>query len=234
MSIDDVLRASLEDHRLSRRERSELRKALDDAADAQRQSDVMRQQAFVIAREQMDALGAEAVMDWLEDVVRAASTPRASESPTAARRSEVYFSPGKACREALIGALTQAQRSVDICVFTITDDRLSDVIEATHRRGVAVRIATDDDKAFDLGSDIRRLEKAGIPTRVDRSEHHMHHKFAIFDGALEGAQVATGSYNWTRSASEHNRENLLLTDEPGLVRSYAAGFEALWRDFAPT
>ena len=33
---------------------------------------------------------------------------------------------------------TERAQRVDICVFTITDDRLSDAIVAAHRRGVAV------------------------------------------------------------------------------------------------
>ena len=43
----------------------------------------------------------------------------------------------------------------------------------------------------------RGLAELGVAVRIDRSEHHMHHKFALFDDAI----LATGSYNWTRSAA---------------------------------
>ena len=89
---------------------------------------------------------------------------------------------------------------------------------------MAVRLLTDDDKSFDRGSDIERLEAAGVPVRTDRSEHHMHHKFALFDRAL----VITGSYNWTRSAARHNRENLLVSDDPRLVAPYLRRFDEDW------
>ena len=36
-------------------------------------------------------------------------------------------------------------------------------ILAAHKRGVKVRIITDNDKAFDLGSDVPRFVQAGIP-----------------------------------------------------------------------
>jgi phosphatidylserine/phosphatidylglycerophosphate/cardiolipin synthase-like enzyme len=112
-------------------------------------------------------------------------------------------------------------------VFTITDDELTDAVLDAHRRGVKVRVITDNDKANDLGSDVDRLARAGVPVRMDRTEHHMHHKFAVFDGHT----VATGSYNWTRSAATHNRENVAVTNDPKLVRAYAEGFDGLWRAF---
>jgi phosphatidylserine/phosphatidylglycerophosphate/cardiolipin synthase-like enzyme len=55
----------------------------------------------------------------------------------------------------------------------------------------------------------------------------MHHKFAIFDQRL----LVTGSYNWTRSAAERNRENLAVTDDRRLVAAFREEFERLWRDF---
>ena len=56
------------------------------------------------------------------------------------------------------------------------------------------------------------------------NEAHMHHKFAIFDGDL----LLNGSFNWTRSASELNEENLIITPDPVLVRAFAGRFEELW------
>ncbi len=87
-----------------------------------------------------------------------------------------------------------------------------------------MRIITDDAKAEDLGSDVERFERAGIPTRVDRSPYHMHHKFAI----LDGASMLTGSYNWTRGAARDNEENLIVTTEPRLLAPFRATFDRLW------
>ena len=121
-----------------------------------------------------------------------------------------------------------ARRELDICVFTIADDRLSDEIIAAHRRGVRVRVVSDNDKQYDTGSDIARLVDHGVEVRLDAGPSHMHHKFALFDGCL----LANGSFNWTRSATTHNDENLVVTDDPNLVRSFAQQFEVLWGHFA--
>jgi phosphatidylserine/phosphatidylglycerophosphate/cardiolipin synthase-like enzyme len=56
----------------------------------------------------------------------------------------------------------------------------------------------------------------------------MHHKFALCDAQV----LLTGSFNWTRSASDHNQENILVTQETRLVEAFAREFERLWAVFA--
>ncbi|MFN6312385.1 MAG: phospholipase D-like domain-containing protein [Planctomyces sp.] len=43
--------------------------------------------------------------------------------------------------------MATARNSIDLCVLTITDDRLTDSVLAAHQRGVSIRIITDNDKA---------------------------------------------------------------------------------------
>lgn len=77
---------------------------------------------------------------------------------------------------------------------------------------------------FDEGSDIQRLKNAGIEVRTDRTPAHMHHKFAIFDRQT----LLTGSYNWTRSAAEHNHENVVVTADARLTEAFDEAFERIW------
>lgn len=91
-----------------------------------------------------------------------------------------------------------------------------------------MRIITDDEKSFDRGSDVQRLREAGVPVRVDGSEHHMHHKFALFDRV----DLLTGSYNWTRSAANFNQENVVVTRDPRLVSAFSSMFDDLWSTLA--
>ncbi len=138
--------------------------------------------------------------------------------------SHAFFSPGPDCLGHIVERFRNARHSVDVCVFTITDDRIAGTMLETHRRGVRVRIVTDNDKAGDLGSDIERLEAAGIATKIDRTPYHMHHKFAIFDGT----RLVNGSYNWTRGAAEQNAENLIDTGDAELVAAFQRQFDTLW------
>ena len=121
--------------------------------------------------------------------------------------------------------INAARTDLDICVFTITDDRLAEAILAAHQRKVAIRIITDNEKAFYPGSDIDRLQTAGIQLKVDQTPFHMHHKFALFDRQL----LLTGSYNWTRGAARDNLENFIVTSERRLVEPFQDTFERLWK-----
>lgn len=216
---------SLEDGRLSRGKRQYLQKALAGLVpDADRRA--LRHFAFEMARSAPADTGNGHVLDWLEDVVKLLDSDDAPErtSPVA----EAYFSPGEDCPGAIIRLLENARRTADVCVFTITDDRLSTALIDAHHRGVSFRVITDNDKAFDEGSDIDQIGRAGVPVRVDRTRFHMHHKFAVIDGQC----LLSGSYNWTRGASRDNEENLIVTSDPRLLAAYKVVFERLWSDLS--
>lgn len=141
---------------------------------------------------------------------------------------EVLFSPGESVLHKLCELLGTTRTTIDLCIFTISDDRITRNIIEAHRRGVSIRLITDDQKRADQGSDIDTLARAGIPIRMDDGEPHMHHKFALFDTSI----LATGSYNWTRGAT-YNHENLLVTHSPTAVARYAEAFNALWQHMVP-
>lgn len=223
--VDGILAATLEDDRLSRGEKHAIRELMRGNEIKEEELAFFRHRAFALARAKLPTHNSRQVLEWLEGVVKVLQ-PR---PPKDSVHSEVHFSPGPACLEAIQRQLRRSRSSVDICVFTITDDRLSRTILDTHRRDVKLRVATDDDKAYDRGSDIFELAEAGIDVRVDESEHHMHHKFAVFDRS----SVITGSYNWTRSAARHNRENILITDDERLVEPYVRVFDEMWSRLKP-
>lgn len=142
------------------------------------------------------------------------------------RYHKVLFSPGNDIPETLSFLLDNAIKSVDICVFTISDSKLAQKIFDAHRRGVKVRIISDDMKTFDKGSQVYGLHEAGVPVKTDQSRYHMHHKFGVIDGRI----AFSGSYNWTYTASSHNQENLLITTNYDIVGQYVKEYEALWAE----
>lgn len=140
-------------------------------------------------------------------------------------KSDAYFSPGETCRAAIIHEINSAVSTLKVCVFTISDDQIAAALLAAHRKGIDVKILTDNDKLHDIGSDIKILAKERMQLRIDNTTNHMHHKFMIKDEHT----LLTGSYNWTNSAARYNHENIVVTNNRGLVNSFLNEFEKLWQ-----
>ncbi len=222
--LDQQLRDSLADLRLSNEERDELRQLGSDLGPDQVR--YLRNRAFALVRELVvDPANTLAALKWLEQVIK---TLDSCATPNRVEVASAHFSPGESCRRKIRDLCRQARQSVDICVYTISDDELSSEILACHQRGIAVRVITDNEKQFDLGSDIERLRSLGVPLRIDSGPYHMHHKFALFDGRF----LLNGSFNWTRSATTGNEENLLVIDHPALFADYRRMFDELWLRYA--
>lgn len=229
VDMDDLLiqlETSLADLRLDDAEKHSLAQTLREAQPPEDGFRQLRNHAFTLARNRLATTqDPMAVLRWVEAVVRALDVARA---PALATRSNAFFSPGEACLATIIQHLRSARHSVDVCVFTLSDDRIASEVMAAHTRGVALRFITDNDKEADSGSDVARLRAEGVPTAVDRTSAHMHHKFAIFDGQW----LLNGSYNWTRSACALNEENLVATNDAALLRQFQGAFDRLWHTLA--
>jgi len=226
LSLKKILKQTLDDHRLSRNERRALRDCLKEFIRDDASQRKCHQMAFELARNTIDPVNSSAVLEWLEDVsrvIRQAVAPDVTQTD-----AEVIFSPGDHCWQRIANLLKSARHTVDICVFTITDDRITSGILDAYNRKVAIRVITDNDKAFDKGSDTERLARAGVDVCVDRTRHHMHHKFAIFDRK----RLLTGSYNWTRSAATSNEENFIIVDDVRLRTAFQDEFDRLWKEFS--
>lgn len=221
--LDDAI----SDVRLSRSERSKLGQLLGDHQPRGEKLALYRSQLFDLVESRLDdAVAADARLRFCEDVVRVLAgfqDGRASTAP----KSEALFFPSDKSHRRLLELLADARESIDVCVFTITDDRVVSKLESAVGRGCRVRVISDDDKSEDRGSDVNRLHRFGALVKVDHDPEHMHHKFALIDGET----LLTGSYNWTRSAANRNRENILITDDPHAFSSFQQEFDRLWERF---
>ncbi|MCG9752984.1 phospholipase D-like domain-containing protein [Vibrio brasiliensis] len=219
------LEASLSDYRLDDSERNFLQSELAEAEINDEERSFLRNQSFKLAKAAMaENSEPEGVLRWLERVVRVLDNVSTNQSSQVATS---WFSPGRRCASGIIEQLKLARSSIDICVFTIADDELTKHILQAHQRGVMVRIITDNDKMYDKGSDIEYLAQQGVQVKIDTTRYHMHHKFAIFDQK----RLINGSFNWTRSASKYNQEDITLSDDARFLISFSRQFEQLWQRF---
>jgi phosphatidylserine/phosphatidylglycerophosphate/cardiolipin synthase-like enzyme len=244
MNPDDLarfLRQSLADFKLSKGEKSALADWLAKNVQTDQARGLARHTAFEVARAALTDPTAGELVAWLEDVMRVLvpmGTPVA-HAPGSPQPGEdlAFFSPGERCLQQIVHRFNSCRRTADVCVFTVTDDRISRSILDAHRRGVKVRIISDNEKQHDPGSDIQRFREAGIAVKLDDHGHrgrsdpgingHMHHKFAIFDGT----RLLNGSYNWTRGAADMNYENVIDTADARLIAAFAEEFARLWNRF---
>lgn len=220
--LETFLRESLEDFALSRSEKKELKTHLAGISGNNTEKAKARQLAFNLAQGAINEFGQITALDWLQGVIKLIYT---SESEI---KAAAYFSPGEDCLHRIRRLIGESQKTLDICVFTITDNRIVIKLEEARDRGIAIRIISDNDKSMDLGSDLDHLIRAGIDCRFDRTTAHMHHKFAIADHDL----LLSGSYNWTRSAATENDENIVVTNNTKIVRTFAKKFEEMWQKLA--
>ncbi|MBX2963109.1 MAG: hypothetical protein KF687_11405 [Cyclobacteriaceae bacterium] len=219
------LQASIEDEVLSKSERRSLKAIISERPLDQHQLNFLRSKIYEIANERVTPENYAFIIEWIKNANSALMIP----SVGSLESSDVYFSPGDACRTAIIQQINNAIREIKVCVFTISDDLISQALITAHKKGVVVQIVTDNDKLLDEGSDIEELAGEGIAVKIDDTPYHMHHKFMVAD---ERALI-TGSYNWTRSAAKYNHENILLTRESGVVRAYLKQFGQLWKEMQP-
>ncbi|KAI9251864.1 hypothetical protein BDA99DRAFT_521375 [Phascolomyces articulosus] len=135
------------------------------------------------------------------------------------------FFPSEDSYHKFITALKSAQETLYVCIFSMTDNTTAKALAQAKRRGVDVRIITDNEQREAKGSDIIRLhEDEGIPFKMDDADQFMHNKFAVIDRRM----VITGSFNWSVSARYRNHENVIITNVESVVQAYHEEFEKLW------
>ena len=132
--IESALKASLEDFTISRSERKELKPLLTAAQGDKTEQAKIRQLAFRMATGAMEEVGEITAMDWLESIIKLLYSNEMKVKASA------YFSPDGGCLHRIRRFIGEAQKSLDICVFTITDNRIVEKIEEAMNRGVKIRI----------------------------------------------------------------------------------------------
>lgn len=163
--------------------------------------------------------------------------------------TDVIFSPQPATRSHNVEVaqrIDQAERTIDIAMYSFSDADVLAALAAAVDRGVEVRLLFDtasEDRKL-TGAALQRsrsgkLEQSGVDVRwVNKI---MHHKFMIVDGprdvldAADDATLVSGSGNWSHGAATIYDENtLFLRGHRELVLRVQQEFEHLWthsRDF---
>ena len=124
----------------------------------------------------------------------------------------------------LVALVDSAQSAIDGAFFEIGSKRVADAFIRAHKRGVKVRLVTDDSNLDKPAC--KKVKAAGIPVVDDGKKGLMHDKFAIVDGRI----VWTGSYNITDNCAYRNNNNAIRIDSEELAAVYEAEFREMFED----
>lgn len=128
----------------------------------------------------------------------------------------------------IVRVINQAQTSVFVEIYILSDSRIVHALERASAQGVAVYVLLEP-HPYGLASQpvgiAEKLRAAGARVRWSRPGFvYTHAKTIVIDGRV--AVISTA--NFSRSAFSHNREFLLLDRRPRDVRAISAIFRADW------
>jgi phosphatidylserine/phosphatidylglycerophosphate/cardiolipin synthase-like enzyme len=123
---------------------------------------------------------------------------------------------------ALAEAIRGARLSVDAAVYHLNLWSIRDALLAAHDAGVTVRMVMETDNMDEV--EVEELSDAGIEILGDRRESLMHNKFVVIDGA----EVWTGSMNFTINGAYRNNNNLIRIRSSKLAENYTSEFEEMF------
>ena len=162
----------------------------------------------------------------------ASPAAHAASLPAAGGSIRVAFSPGAGDATAehlVVAAIAAAHHQLRIAAYEFTSAPIAKAVVEAKRRGVDVAAVMDRTQQTQRYSAATFLADAGIPVRIDYVPAILHDKFIVIDGSA----VETGSYNYTKAATERNAENALLIPDPSLAATYTAEWQRLWAEAIP-
>lgn len=138
------------------------------------------------------------------------------------------FSPHGGTVAAISSTLDAAQQTIWVAAYSLTHPALVAALIAARGRGVEVIVKADKVQSAGAAQSaaLAQLADADVLVEVSTRSRLLHDKFAVIDQRW----VITGSFNWTLSAENTNRENLLILDCPDLASNFAAEWQLILPD----
>lgn len=155
--------------------------------------------------------------------------------------ADVFFSPQDDVDAQVIAHLKRADVRVFFMIFSFTHEGISQELQRLHTSGVQVTGVFDVSQARGRYSQDEALAQAGLPVLLDGNEHtqgfaggKLHHKVMIIDAGTDSEPtVLIGSYNWSKSATEDNDENLMVLRGAELVTPFVEEFCRVFSEGTP-
>lgn len=133
--------------------------------------------------------------------------------------ADVEFSPNGGGEAMVVAAVNSAHKQILVQAYNFTSPAiLQALLNAKMQRGVDVRLILDkSNEQARYSTLIAPFLQAGIPVATDSKVAIAHNKVMVIDGA----DVITGSFNFTTSAQKRNAENVIhFFNCPAMAQPY--------------
>jgi phosphatidylserine/phosphatidylglycerophosphate/cardiolipin synthase-like enzyme len=160
---------------------------------------------------------------------------------------ETHYSPAENLEALDSAALRNAQSTIDLCAYSLTDHALVEAISQAAQRGVIVRVYLDRGQtagelsrensrysadssdaesgdATDEGVLQRLAATPNVTVRVKHSRTLMHLKSYLIDSTL----LRTGSANFSPTGEKRQDNDLTFIRDSASVHNFEDNFERLW------
>jgi hypothetical protein len=151
---------------------------------------------------------------------------------------ELNFAPASGSssfRSRSVSRYNAETQKIDIVMYRITDQAHVDAIISAYRRGVRVRLLTEQQMYRDVGKlwhsmSVDKMYAAGIPIKHRAHAGQNHQKTVL----LYGQRMSIfGSSNWTSSSSDSQHEHNYFTTKAHIFQWFVNQFERKWNNTNP-
>ena len=142
-----------------------------------------------------------------------------------AHAAEVQVYTDREIRPVLLKQLNRAEHTIDVEMYSLTDDEVVTALERAEQRGVQVRLILDPGQAGNQRH-ADRFTRAGAELKwfPVTKPALMHRKLAIVDGQT----LLAGSVNWTANGLTRNEELLFVIEDRPLAQRLTQVFAEDW------
>jgi len=133
-----------------------------------------------------------------------------------------YFSPKNGLERILFKRLEKAKISIRIAAFSFTDPKLIGVLKEKIAQGLKVELVLDNRMSQQRNSISHFIDNKNVT--IYHGKGKLHHKIIVIDDEI----VITGSYNFSKNASDKNNENLVIMNDPKIAELYLKEFKSLY------
>jgi phosphatidylserine/phosphatidylglycerophosphate/cardiolipin synthase-like enzyme len=132
--------------------------------------------------------------------------------------TRVYYNRNEPLNRQITQVIQNAQSYVYFAIYTFTRQDIKEALLGAKYRGLDVRGVSDKKQYAEVDSQrqiINELRKAGIPVGLQTHDAIMHMKVVVTESGY-----ASGSFNWTASATAANDEVLEVGSSEPVRKQY--------------